>query len=280
MKLRYLTLLLLPLLLLACKEEPQGPSMAAYQELAFEKDSLARQIDELQNIIGAVTTSLDSIDTQENLLFVNNDDGSKATRKQMLERIAAYKELLARQREQLQELEKNDKAAMRQLRTVIARLREEITEKEMKIQTLEQEVASNKRDIAALKQTLNHTLDIVDRTEQQRDSLRGITEDQDIELNTVYYIVGTRNQLKQAGIVKGAFRSKVDYANINRENFIRVDKRRFTELTIHGKSVKLISEKPADSYNLVETSNGTTILRITDAQKFWSTSPYLIIQNK
>ena len=38
------------------------------------------------------------------------------------------------------------------------------------------------------------------------------------------------------------------------------------------------SNNPKDSYTIVKDANGNESLQITDPVKFWSRSPYLIIQ--
>ncbi len=49
-------------------------------------------------------------------------------------------------------------------------------------------------------------------------------------------------------------------------------------LTINSSSPKLLSQNPEGSYTLTENEDGTTTLTITDAEKFWNVSRYLIIQ--
>lgn len=281
MKFRLLPLLILSLFLVSCKEEKhQGPSIAQYYAVIAENDSLVCHITELQDGLNTISLSLDSIDMQEGLLYVGNADGTRASRRQILDRIRNYRELLARQRQQIARLENSDNAVVHQLRGMLNRLKQEIEEKEEHIASLEKEIDSKKRDITKLQNDLTQTRQVVDRTMQQRDSLQEINEEQEKELYTGYYYIGRKAQLKRAGLVKGMFKSKADYASLKQERFTKIDTRKFTELPIRGTDVQLITEKPADSYFLFESTGGHTTLRITDPQKFWSGSPYLIVQYK
>lgn len=271
------------LLLTACEQEPKGPTQAEYYALMAERDSLAGHMTELQDIIGGVTTSLDSIDTQEGLLFVKNEDGTRATKKQIMARIQSYKELLERQREQLAEMEKkqkSDKKGIRELNTIIGRLRQEIYDKEQKIAELERDLSTSRKNIEELQTIVVQTKEIASTTAEERDALQEIATAQDEIINQGFFMVGTKRELKDMGVVKGVFRSKADYANLDDSKFTRIDIREFTEMSINGRSAKLITEKPADSYVLTDNGNGTCTLKITNPTSFWQSSQFLIIQVK
>lgn len=267
----------------ACQQQPQGPTQAEYDQLMAERDSLAGHMTELQDIIGGVSTSLDSIDSQEGLIFVNNEDGSRATKKQILERIHSYKDLLARQREQLAELEKQQKSAkgsIRELKTIIGRLRQEIFDKEQRIAQLESDLTSSKKNVADLQTNLAKSQELAANNANERDALQKVATAQDQVINTGYYIVGSASELKNLGFIKGVFKKKADYANLDESKFTRVDIREFSELVISGREPKLITDKPTSSYHLVDNGNGTWTLKITNPAIFWQASQFLIIQSK
>lgn len=270
-------------LLASCQQAPKGPTQAEFDALAQEKDSLTTHIVELQDLIGSVTACFDSIDAQENLLFVNNEDGTKATKRQIIDRIQNYKDLLARQSEQLARLEnqvKSDKASIRDLRTIIGRLRQDIHDKEVRIAELENDLNNRNKDIAQLEKTLAKSEENTATMTKARDALLEVANFQKDVINTAYFVVGSKSMLRDLGIVKGVFKQKADYANLDNSKFSKVDIREFRELNINSKKAKLITEKPANSYLLIENPDETTTLRITDPDAFWEGSPYLIIQTK
>ncbi len=270
-------------LLASCSQTPSGPTQADFDALKSEKDSLAAQMSDLQDLIGSVTTSLDSIDAQEGLLFVNNEDGTKASKKQIMDRIQNYKDLLSRQRDQLAKLEKqanSDKASIREFRVIIGRLRQEIHDKEGRIAQLENDLSNKKKDIAQLEQTLAKSEENTANMTSARDALQEVADFQKKVINTGYFVVGSKSVLRDMGLIKGVFKQKADYANLDQSKFTKVDIREFKELNINSKKAKLITEKPANSYLFIENPDETTTLRITDSDAFWETSQYLIIMTK
>ena len=74
------------------------------------------------------------------------------------------------------------------------------------------------------------------------------------------------------------FSKKVDNNNVTKEQFTEANSKELTTLTINSSSPKLLSQNPEGSYTLTENEDGTTTLTITDAEKFWNVSRYLIIQ--
>ena len=269
------------LLLTSCG--PKGPTQEQYDALSAKYDSLANDMGEAQGLINSVTCSLDSISMQEGLLFINNEDGSKPTKQQILDRLQQYKDLLARQRVQLQELKNQQGSSartIRQLKEVIAQLEQQIAEKEGRIAELESDLASKKRDIAQLQQSLAVSHQETAEVSAERDQMVEVATNQDKMLNTGYFIIASKGELKDMGLIKGVFKKKADYANLDKSKFTEIDIRTFTELNISSTKVKLITDKPEGSYTLTENSDETTTLRITNPTQFWESSSFLIIQSK
>lgn len=270
------------LLVVACKTDNR-PTQAEYDALLSEKDSIAKIALDLQETIGTVNANLDSINIQEGLLFIDNEDGSKVTKQQILERIQRFKELLARKNLQLAGLEKKgntDNETMQGLRDLISRLRDELRIKEDRIAALESDLANSKRNIELLHTEIFQAHEDTKKAIQQLGELQEIASTQDQMLNTGYFAIGTAKQLKEKGLVKGIFKKKADFDNIDISHFTQIDIREFTELTINGTQPKILTEKPSSSYYMTTNSNGTVTLHITDPSAFWEASKILIIQVK
>lgn len=103
------------------------------------------------------------------------------------------------------------------------------------------------------------------------------------KLNTAYYVVGTKKDLIEKGVVskKGGFIGIGRVAELNEsmdENyFTRIDITATKEIPIHADHVTLVSTHPAESYRLIEGSSSIDKIVIVDSEKFWSISKYLII---
>ena len=113
-----------------------------------------------------------------------------------------------------------------------------------------------------------------------RDLQKEATDSQKQSSHTAYFVVGSKSMLHDLGLIKGVFKKKADFDNLDNSKFSKVDVRKFKELNINSKKAKLIPPKPVNSYLLIENPDETTTLRITDPDAFWEDSPYLIIQTK
>ena len=99
------------------------------------------------------------------------------------------------------------------------------------------------------------------------------------ESGSVYYIIATKETLKEKGLLKTSlFSKKVNNNKVTKELFTEANSKELKTLTISSSNPKLLSQNPEGSYTLTENEDGTTTLTITDADKFWNVSRYLIIQ--
>ena len=97
---------------------------------------------------------------------------------------------------------------------------------------------------------------------------------QDVQLNTAWFVYGTRRELKDQHILQDG---KVLQASFNKNYFTKIDIRVTKEIKLYSKSVKLLTTHPSSSYELNLDSNNQYVLRITTPQLFWSTSKYLVV---
>jgi hypothetical protein len=125
---------------------------------------------------------------------------------------------------------------------------------------------------------------LISDKEQEIELLSGLNDN----LNTVRYAVGSYKDLKERGLVTkergflGLGRSIDLNESANDDEYIKIDIREFQKLPIEASQVQLISEHPADSYVIIQDENEENIkyLEITDPEKFWKVSKYLVISTK
>ena len=100
------------------------------------------------------------------------------------------------------------------------------------------------------------------------------------EANKVYYAIGTNKELKKNGLLEKKFlgTTKVMQGDFNQNYFTVADKRTLTSIPTGSKKAKVKTNMPADSYEIVGEKNDNKTLKITNPSKFWSLSPYLIIE--
>jgi len=105
------------------------------------------------------------------------------------------------------------------------------------------------------------------------------------KLNTAYYVIGDASNLKERKIVteKGGFFSPNQYEKLNPDfnmaEFTKIDTKQTKNIKITGKTVKLITNHPSNSYKLENAKSSKPIvnLLITDPEKFWAESKFLVI---
>jgi len=104
-------------------------------------------------------------------------------------------------------------------------------------------------------------------------------------LNTAYYVIGTNRELKDKKIItgEGGFigigRTKDIMADLNMNDFVKVDITVVNEIPIMKKKINIITSHPNGSYRL-EGDKTVDKLVIVDAATFWSLSKVLVISAK
>ena len=228
--------------------------------------------EQMSLMLQSVALSLDSIQEQEFLLNQFDDSTPKEV---ILAQLETYKEMLDRKKVEIDNLTADsisDKGAIADLKRVMEFLSLQLEEKSANIAKFEEAVKKREAKIAELRGA-------VDVLTVESDNLKAKNDEQEKRLNQVFYIVGTKNELKNLGLLSGNALSKkrANYSNINNSQFHEVDARSFSTLVIDSKSPKLLTEKPASSYTMTKNNDGTTTLKITNSEEFWETSPYLIV---
>lgn len=249
-----------------------------------QKDSLnsiiAQKDSELNDMIGTlneIQDGLNQISEAENrVTLLKNGEG--ASKKQQLKesvqfianRMQQNRELLAKLQKQLA----NSSLQGDQLKKTIANLQKQIEEKDKQLQTLRQELDNKDIHIAELDETINNlntkTNNLTTMNHQQSETINT----QDKQLNTAWYVFGTKKELKEQHIIEDG---KVMTGNFNKSYFTKIDIRELSEIKLMSKSAKLLTTHPSSSYTLLRDANKQYTLRITNSQLFWSTSKYLVV---
>lgn len=88
-----------------------------------------------------------------------------------------------------------------------------------------------------------------------------------------------KGELKDARIIETGFlrKTKLLQADFQQSYFTQSDKRTLTTIPTHSKKAKILTNMPADSYT-IEDYDGLKTIKVTNPEKFWSLSNYLVIQ--
>ena len=101
-------------------------------------------------------------------------------------------------------------------------------------------------------------------------------------LNTAYYTIGTNRELKDKKIITGAGgfigigRTKNLLADLNMNDFTRVDITKVSEIPVMKKKITIVTSHPKGSYR-IDGEKSVDKIVILNAKEFWSLSKVLVI---
>lgn len=256
-----------------------------------QRDSLSVVVSAKDSLISAVFEDISSISenlalirTRENLLSVAGDaEGGRRPVEEINNDIAAIDRLLRENKVKIASLQ----SAVAQLRK--ANLRLDGLEK--MIRDMSAQLTEKKNEIARLRENLTQMgVEVETLTEQvavrseQVETLNTEKVELENQLNTVYYIVGTEKELREAQIInKQGFIGRTLTVNKtdNLASFTKSDSRLLSEVPIGQKKVSVVTTHPEESYELVTDADKVVLkLLITDPVRFWESSKILIVSYK
>ena len=249
------------------------------------REALEQRNAEYQQLDGYLTiisNSLDSISRLESDIFKPNEESPAPNRAKIQKDLETFQKSLEEQRHRIAKLEqqlKDQKGANQKLQAIISSLKTQLLEKEEQVASLRGELDKKNANIDQLNKRLSEFMYMNKRQRDMIASQNKTIESQDNVIHQGFIKIGSKSELKEAGVLTGGFlkKSKVDYSQINKSNFFAVDIRKMTELEINSKSPKILTNVPEGSYKL-ERVGDKTMLRILNPDSFWSVSKFLIIQ--
>jgi len=257
-----------------------------YKELEAERDSLLQlsssaneEVAEMMAVISEVEENFNKIREAEKYLSTESSQSgemSQDTKTRINENFKMINEILQRNKAQLAELRSKYNSSNKQialLKNTIERLNKEMEESAARVSELQSLLAE--RDSTIVKLSSDITA-LASEAEAQSATI----QEQDKALHTAYYVFGTANELKDQKILSGGFLqpTKVMKDTFNKDYFIKIDIRDVTEIPLYAKKAKLWSTHPEGTYEFVKGPDGDLTFHITDTQRFWSLTKFLVIE--
>lgn len=288
---RIFIILITGVLLGACQQGRQAQVEQAMEleRVSLEKQALQQQMLERDSTLNAFFDALNQI--SDNLQVIrekegrisrgagNGLEGRPDLMRNINEDIRMMGELMEKNRQLIARLNRDSRASnlrISELDRMIERMNQQLEEKEIQIQVMQEELGKMNFRVEYLTATVD-TLEGIRRRHQQE------IEDKTLELNTAWYALGSRDELRQQGIIsrEGGFlglgRTYRLNSNFDQDYFTRVDITNTRQITIPGKKPVLVSPHPEGSWKW-HNDQEILLLEILDYKKFWSASRYLVIQ--
>lgn len=268
------------LLMTGCKDGKNAPGLASVQQTDSLNDVIAQKDSEINEMMGTLN------DIEEGFRLINEAEnrvallknGEGTSKKQNLkeniqfiaERMKQNRELIAKFQKQLE----SSTLKGGQLKKTIDNLTAQLEAKDKQLLALREELDKKDIHISELDETIGNLNTNVSNLSADNQQKAETINAQDKQLNTAWYVFGTKKELKGQHILEGG---KVMNGNFNKNYFTKVDIRNTTEIKLYSKSAKLLTAHPASSYSLTHDASKQYVLRITNPQIFWSTSKYLVV---
>lgn len=291
-------LAVVPVLLAAC-----GPSSEVQQQLAqleavsAEKDSLLLQVAENARLMSDIAAEIARVQTPRTATVGGQEPTPVAiTRENLLQNIQQLTTRLEESEKRLAESEQRIQTLTRDAQGTQSR----IAEFRRTIQGLQSTIENQKQTIATLTEQVNALQEenvrlAAENTQLvlEKSSLEQTLSEIEERESTVYYVIGTKDELIERGLVTEEGGSRVLFIFGKRgktlvpsrvldlTQFTAVDKRVWTDfpLPLPDKEYRIITRQDLSALAEPADENGAIrgALRIADPDRFWAHQKYLIL---
>ena len=239
--------------------------------------------DSLMLLMGDIYTGLDSINTQEGLLYNMGAGDSHDRRAEIRENLAMIKARLNTNKQLLETMEAKLKAQGGEnsiMAKTISQLKERIAAQDQKIAELEDKLSQANAQIESLNTQVAETKQAVETETLAKEEAQAQAVAAENAANRVYYAIGTNKDLKKKGLLEKKFlgTTKVLQGDFEKSYFMTADMRTLTSIPTGAKKVKIWTNMPEGSYQITGEKDGPKTIEITNPSEFWSLTHHLIIQ--
>ena len=268
------------LMVASCNEGVKKVEQAAL----VQRDSLEQIIAQKDNEINDMMTTLSDIEegfreiteAQNRVTLAKEGEGTN-TKLRIKENIQFIQSAMKQNKELINKLKQQVRESSvkgEQLKKIIDNLTEQMQQKDQQLQALREELDKKDIHIAELdEQVAGLNQNVANLTQENTQKAETIST-QDKQIHTAWFVFGTKKELKEQNILD---KGEVLQSNFNKDYFTKIDIRIDKEIKLYSSSAEILTNHPAGSYTLQRDAKKQYVLRISDPQRFWSTSKYLVV---
>jgi hypothetical protein len=271
---------ILSLAFVGCQGNKQSADSAERAQTDSLRQVISQKDNEINDMMGTLNEIQDGfneINAAENRVTIAKGGEGANKEQQIRENIQFIaktmkhnRELIAKLRNQLKQSSVKGDA----LKNTLESLSKQLEEKDKQLQQMRAELDAKDIHITELDEAINNLHTNVNNLANESSKKSQVINSQDKQLNTAWFVFGTRKELKEQRIIEG---DKVLQSNFNKNYFTKIDIRVDKEIKLYSKYAKVLTMHPSSSYLLQRDANKQYTLKITNPEIFWSTSKYLVI---
>lgn len=277
----------LPLALVTAVSCKQGPSAQEQQALArldsvsAERDQMLQQVSQDARTISEIAVELSKVRVPSKQLRVTSESPDAARRDSMIQKVRYISARVTAAESQLRESQNK----VRGLTSMSDSLRA----------TLDSTLTNFQTVVATQRTTIDSLVTYTNQLAGENIALKDTINTMSTRENTVYYVIGTKQELIDRGIVVQEGGSRVLFVlwkagqtltparELNPQDFTAINKREVTEIPLpeHGAQYLIASRQdpaylatPPDDKGHIANADS---LRIVAPEQFWASSKFLII---
>lgn len=271
---------ILSLAFVGCQRNKQSAESAdaaqsdSLRQVISQKDN---EINDMMGTLNEIQDGFNEINAAENRVTIAKGGEGANKEQQIRENIQFIaktmkhnRELIAKLRNQLKQSSVKGDA----LKNTLENLSKQLEEKDKQLQQMRAELDAKDIHITELDEAINNLHTNVNNLANENSKKSQVINSQDKQLNTAWFVFGTRKELKEQRIIED---DKVLQSNFNKNYFTKIDIRVDKEIKLYSKYAKVLTMHPSSSYLLQRDANKQYTLKITNPEIFWSTSKYLVI---
>ncbi len=252
----------------------------SYMEQLTARDSM---INDWLTTFDQIEKNLSMIKEKEKILTVksSNTEVSKDRKDQIMEDIKSINNLIDENKKKIANLSaqlKKSGTTIKGMEERIATLEESMKQYENQIAELNTTVSNKDTEIGQLN---THVVALQDTVTKKDETISTQTG----KLHQAFYVSGTFKDLKEKGILtkEGGFlglgRKEFLNDDVAASLFSEIDLTETKTIPVNSKNVKLITEHPSSSYELVkENEKQVAYIAIKDPEAFWKISKYAVVE--
>jgi hypothetical protein len=259
-------------------------------QMEMQKNSFTEKLASRDSSIGEWVTTFSEIEKniaiikeKEHIISTNSASGelSREKKQQIVEDIKYINTLLEQNKKKIASLNSQlskSGGTIKALQNTIAGLEASVKQSESEIADLKATLLTKKFEIEQLNTEKSELKVAIAQKDEKINT-------QTYEMNKAFYACGTFKQLKAKGLLtkEGGFiglgKTKTLAASFPDSVFKQIDLTVVKSIPVNSKSAKLISEHPANSYQLIRDKNkNIESIEIKDPALFWKISKYAVVE--